>query len=93
MYNDAISIERGGYAMTENRSLCNQCGREIPTEHAGHTDALSVRKEWGYFSKWDLQIHEFTLCQKCYEQWIQNFAIPVAVSQKTEVLSEQRSSS
>ena len=47
---------------------CNACGRQIEKE------ALWVRKEWGYFSKRDLEVHEF--------------AIPVKKTEKIEVLGE-----
>ena len=38
---------------------CNACGRQIEKE------ALWVRKEWGYFSKRDLEVHEFAICESC----------------------------
>ena len=36
-----------------------------------------VRKEWGYFSKRDLEVHEFAICESCYEKMIDQFVIPV----------------
>jgi len=40
-------------------------------------EALWVRKEWGYFSKRDLEVHEFAICESCYEKMIDQFVIPV----------------
>ncbi len=61
---------------------CNACGRQIEKE------ALWVRKEWGYFSKRDLEVHEFAICESCYEQMIDQFVIPVKKTEKIEVLGE-----
>ena len=57
---------------------CNACGRRIEKE------ALWVRKEWGYFSKRDLEVHEFAICEKMIDQ----FVIPVKKTEKIEVLGE-----
>lgn len=73
--------------MTE-KMYCNACGRPIKGDHNIQTEeTLSVKKEWGYFSKKDLQIHEFTLCEDCYDKMIEKFKIPVSVKDKTEALS------
>ena len=60
---------------------CNACGRQIEKE------ALWVRKEWGYFSEKDTEIHEFKICEKCYDRMIKQFEIPPKVTQKKEILS------
>lgn len=77
--------------MGEKPCLCNGCGRPIESGGNGHQDALRVRKEWGYFSKRDLEVHEFNLCEDCYEKLTQEFVIPVTISQKLEVLDEEKS--
>ena len=61
---------------------CNACGRQIEKE------ALWVRKEWGYFSKRDLEVLEFAICESCYEKMIDQFVIPVKKTEKIEVLGE-----
>ena len=48
---------------------CNQCGAKA--EAAGglvREDFISVDKQWGYFSKKDLEIHSFDLCENCYDR-------------------------
>ena len=71
--------------MTQKKQVCcNQCGRPLlPIEE----DALVVKQEWGYFSKKDLQVHEFALCEQCYDQMVEKFAMPITISDKREVLS------
>ena len=75
--------------MKEQQKIrCNQCGRVLHMEKGIlKEDALIVKKEWGYFSKKDLEVHEFVLCESCYDKWIQNFIIPVRMSDKKEALS------
>lgn len=77
--------------MGENEWFCNGCGRKLRLGPSPHEDVFAGRKEWGYFSEKDLQIHEFLLCEQCYDAMIENFVIPVAKSQKTEVLQEKKS--
>ena len=72
----------------QNKIACNQCGRMLRMENGIlKEDALIIKKEWGYFSKKDLEVHEFVLCEACYDKWIRNFVIPVRSSGKQEVLS------
>ena len=42
----------------------------------------------GYFSKRDLEVHEFAICESCYEKMIDQFVIPVKKTEKIEVLHE-----
>lgn len=66
---------------------CNSCGRKIETtDNKNREDYLSIEKEWGYFSKKDGLIHNFTLCESCYDKWTEQFCIPVSVEEKTELL-------
>ncbi len=74
--------------MNTHMTHCNGCGREIRLDGEVREDMLHVRKAWGYFSKRDLEVHDFTLCESCYEKLIGGFAIPVDVTQKTEVLGD-----
>lgn len=60
--------------MRQMKVVCNKCGREIVNE-----DALSVEKRWGYFSNKDNDVHKFDLCEKCYDEFISTFQIPVEV--------------
>ena len=66
---------------------CNSCGKKIET--TGSTkreDYISIKKEWGYFSNKDGQIHIFHICESCYDTWTGQFRIPVKVEEQTELL-------
>ncbi len=66
---------------------CNQCGRILKYgEHGGQEDFLKVTKEWGYFSRKDLELHEFYLCEDCYDKLVQGFQIPIQEQSVEEVL-------
>jgi ribosomal-protein-alanine N-acetyltransferase len=70
------------YKMQEKKEVdkivCNKCGKEILVENGvAEADMLSVQKRWGYFSNKDNDVHEFDLCEECYDKWIATFAIPI----------------
>lgn len=57
--------------------ICNKCGKEILVKNGmPEEDVLSVQKRWGYFSGKDNEVHEFDLCEACYDEWLSTFAIP-----------------
>lgn len=67
---------------------CNACGRKLKSDHGIlKEDALFVKKDWGYFSKKDLQVHEFVLCEECFDEMTKKFQRPVTITDKREVLS------
>ncbi len=69
------------------RVCCNVCGREL--EHHGEIlleDFIQVTKQWGYFSEHDLEMHQFNICEHCYNTLEKNFKIPVTVGKVKEVL-------
>lgn len=73
--------------MEKERICCHQCGRVLKTEEGIlREDALIVKKEWGYFSKKDLAVHDFVICESCYDKWIAGFVKPVCETKKREVL-------
>lgn len=73
--------------MTKSGSNCNMCGKKLNIQSGIlKEDVFEVVKEWGYFSENDLEIHRFTICEKCYNQIIDKFVIPVEKSKKKEVL-------
>jgi ribosomal-protein-alanine N-acetyltransferase len=49
-------------------------------------DAFEATKEWGYFSKRDMEVHQFNLCEECYDKITSKFVLPVEVSKKLEAL-------
>ena len=70
------------YKMQEKKEvekiICNQCGKEISVKNGvSEEDVLSVKKRWGYFSNKDNAVHEFDLCEACYDKWIETFKIPI----------------
>ncbi len=72
----------------KEKIYCHSCGRRIAQEHGIlQEDVLTVKKDWGYFSKKDLQVHEFVICEDCYDKMIAGFAKPVEISEKKEALN------
>ncbi len=66
---------------------CNKCGRELTcVNDIPREDFLQVNKPWGYFSKKDGTVYKFILCEKCCEDFVNTFEIPVDVSDNTELL-------
>jgi Fe2+ or Zn2+ uptake regulation protein len=66
---------------------CNACGKMIVIENGiMKEDAFEATKEWGYFSKRDMEVHRFNLCEECYERITAQFKIPVQVDKKVEAL-------
>lgn len=70
------------YKVIETKEIdkiyCNKCGREIAMEGGILTEEiLEVEKRWGYFSAKDNQVDSFDLCEKCYDEWIATFTIPI----------------
>ena len=43
------------------------------------------KKQWGYFSKRDGEIHSFLLCEDCYDEMVKKFVIPPMVTEATEL--------
>lgn len=75
--------------MADKECYCNACGRKLNSrEGILQEDALIIRKNWGYFSRKDLEVHELVICEDCYDSMIAGFARPVSVSPKTEVLGD-----
>lgn len=66
---------------------CNKCKKEIKiTSDIMKEDVYHGEKEWGYFSNKDGQIHQFDLCEECYDEIISQFEIPVNTKRKKEFL-------
>lgn len=71
----------------ENKVFCNCCGREMNTENEIIKEGIfSVKYQFGYFSKKDGQVHEFDMCEECYNKMITDFKIPCSVSETKEYL-------
>lgn len=64
--------------MELRKIICNKCGKEI--QAAGGVlseDMLAVEKRWGYFSEKDNRKDRFELCEKCYDELVESFLIPI----------------
>lgn len=73
--------------MNREMIVCNCCGQVIaPYDDCRQTDFLSVRKAWGYFSKWDGCMHSFDICMDCYEKLSQAWVYPPETEGMTELL-------
>ncbi|ONI42436.1 hypothetical protein AN639_11685 [Candidatus Epulonipiscium fishelsonii] len=64
---------------TMNEKICNCCGRPIKyaTSTGVYNDYLHITKSWGYFSKKDLNVDKFNICETCYDRWVHTFKIPI----------------
>lgn len=74
--------------MAEDKKLyCNVCGKKLKIDEGIlKEDAFEACKEWGYFSKKDLEIHKFNICEACYDEFTSRFKIPVEIIRKNEAL-------
>lgn len=69
-----------------DKLYCNVCGRELKMKNGILLeDAFEARKQWGFFSNKDAKLHSFTICEKCYDEMIKNFVIPVKETDVTEL--------
>jgi hypothetical protein len=59
-----------------DKLYCNNCGKECDFEKE---QVVEVKVKWGYNSKKDLEIHEFELCEDCYDDIVADFTMPVTV--------------
>ena len=72
-----------------SKIICNKCGKEILVRRGVpgreikaadgrlQEDVLSVDKRWGYFSEKDNQVDSFDLCEKCYDEFVATFRLPI----------------
>lgn len=67
--------------------VCNCCKKSLEIKNGIITEGVfSVGYAFGYFSAKDEEIHKFDLCEKCYDEWIKTFRIPVEIADNTELL-------
>lgn len=70
--------------MEKQKVICNKCGKELENKNGIlHEDGLFITKEWGYFSRKDLAVHRFNLCEKCYDELVQEFVVPIEITEKS----------
>lgn len=85
---DNHNIQEKDLTLNETLYRCNVCGRNLKEENGIlKEDMFEAVKEWGFFSKKDLEVHHFYICEECYDRMIKDFVIPVRKSDKKEILS------
>lgn len=69
------------------KALCNNCGKALRIKNGMIAEGYAAYKDvFGYFSDKDGQVHEFELCEKCYDKITGQFRIPVQISEATEMI-------
>ncbi len=67
--------------------FCNVCGIKLKIERGILKEGVfEATQEWGFFSDKDLEIHQFDICERCYDKMIDSFVIPVTIKKKKEYL-------
>ena len=72
---------------TVKKIVCNQCGKSLQVENGIVKEGVfrGVAR-WGFFSEKDGEIHDFDLCETCYDRMAGSFRIPVEKEEQTELL-------
>lgn len=66
---------------------CNKCGKLISVDNGIiNQGVFTVTYGWGYFSEKDGQVHEFDLCEECYDEYTKTFLIPIDVEERNEIV-------
>jgi len=67
--------------------ICNGCGRELKVEDGYLREGcFHGQASFGYFSHKDGTVHQFDLCEDCYDKLTSEFAVPVEEASETELL-------
>lgn len=70
-----------------DKVICNKCGRELKVENGYLKEGcFTADFVFGYFSLKDGTRHRFDLCEKCYNEWTREFAVPVEEAAERELL-------
>lgn len=70
----------GGIEM-KKQIICNGCGNVIEKR----TDYIEIKKQWGYFSRKDLECHKICLCEDCYDIFVKSLKVPVEITDVIEI--------
>lgn len=77
-------------SLEENRLsqvICNYCGKELKVENGYLKEGcFCADYVFGYFSRQDGTRHRFDLCEKCYDNMIAKFQVPVEKTDEKELL-------
>lgn len=67
--------------------VCNKCGKNILVENGIVKEGIfEVDYNWGYFSNKDGKKHRFDLCEKCYDDIVDQFKVQIAVKENIELI-------
>ncbi|MCQ4726167.1 hypothetical protein NE664_05760 [Anaerotignum faecicola] len=59
-----------------SKVYCNVCGREIKPDALGYyPDFLHIEKTWNYFSGRDGETQKADICERCWNDIVENFKI------------------
>lgn len=68
------------------RIICNCCQKVLKSEEGVlKEECVEIRHAFGYFSKKDMTVHSFKLCEDCYDRIIATFKIPPEEIEETEI--------
>ena len=71
----------------KNHIVCNSCGKAVEIKDGLLKEEFcEIIKEWGYFSKKDMEVHKFNLCEECYDKIVEGFEVPIVIEDKSEAL-------
>ena len=71
----------------ETKVFCNCCGKEMNVENEIVKEGIfSIKYQFGYFSKKDGQVHEFDMCEECYDKMIAEFKLQCQISEAREYM-------
>ncbi len=70
-----------------DRIICNGCGKIIAVKRGIPMEGVfSACQVWEYMSDKDGETDRFDLCEECYDKITEQFRIPVARTEQTELL-------
>lgn len=69
----------------KNKIYCNKCGKKFIMDRSVVIEGMfNIEYMWGYFSEKDGEIHSFDLCEKCYDDMVKGFNIPIDIRESNE---------
>ena len=66
--------------------VCNKCGRQLKVENGIVKEGcFGADTVFGYFSEKDGVRQMFDLCEKCYDDMIKEFTVPIEETEEKEL--------
>ena len=67
--------------------ICNGCGKKLAVSQGIIREgAISIDHVWDYFSEKDGEIHQWDLCEDCYDSLICQFVIAPEIEEAVEFM-------